>query len=61
MAEARDNLKQVDYSDCVRHFRECVVLLNQLAVAKENGRELLDIVSFLERTALCLEQRQEAA
>ena len=60
MTEAPD-LKQLDYSDCVKHFRECVVLLNQLATTNENQRELLDIVSFLERTAQCLEQRQEAA
>ena len=60
MKEARQ-LKQLDYSDCVQHFRESIVLLTELAMTKENGRELQDIVSFLERTAQCLEQRQEAA
>ncbi len=61
MAEAQDDLKQLDYTDCVRHFRECVVLLNQLALKNETPGELHDIVSFLERTAQCLEQRQESA
>ena len=60
MTDAQDNLKQLDYSDCVRYFRECVVLLNKLAMANGN-RELLDIVSFLERTAQSLESRQDAA
>ena len=51
--------RKIDYSDCVRNFREYAARLGELARGELTRRDKFqDVVPYLEKTARSLEENQ---